>query len=92
MSPIAPSPSLSPPIAIVVVVAIIVNFVARRAVAIVVVTHRAVTIIIADFVACRANAIVVLSRRAVAIVVVVAARRSSCRRQYVIQWNVEEAT
>ena len=62
MSPVgAPSPSLSQPIAIVVVVAIIVNFVARRAVAIVVVAHRAFAIIIADFVACRADAIVNMS-------------------------------
>jgi hypothetical protein len=44
VSPVAPSPSLLPPIAIAVVVAIIVNFVARRAVAIVVVAHRAVAI------------------------------------------------
>jgi hypothetical protein len=51
--PVAPSPLLSssPP------VTIIVNFVARRAVAIVVVAHRAVAIIV-DFVARRAVAIV----------------------------------
>jgi hypothetical protein len=58
--PVAPSPSLLPPIAIVIVVAIIaiiVNFVAHHAVAIVVVAHRAVAIIV-DFVARRAVAIV----------------------------------
>jgi hypothetical protein len=57
VSPVAPLPSLSPPIAIVVVVTIIVNFVARRAVAIAVVAHRAVAIIV-DLVAPRAVAIV----------------------------------
>jgi hypothetical protein len=47
--PVAPSPSLLPPIAIVIVVAIIaiiVNFVAHHAVAIVVVAHRAVAIVV----------------------------------------------
>jgi hypothetical protein len=53
VSPVAPSPS--PPVAIAAIVAIIINFVARRAIA--VVAHRAVAIIV-DFVARRAVAIV----------------------------------